>query len=201
MPATFTLSERERIEARMRQVGYKLFTTQGLKETSLEEITTSAGVAKSSFYVFFASKEQLYLELLAAEAPAIKKRVLAIFEREHDARKAIESFLRTMFQEFETNLLTKRLITHRDELELIARKVTPEDLERKFTEGQLPVQEFIRRMQKQKKIISGDPAVLEGTIRSVFFLLLHQDELGAHYPAVLEQMIQVVARGLATKPK
>ncbi|MGU9074110.1 TetR/AcrR family transcriptional regulator, partial [Clostridium perfringens] len=36
------------------------FIDKGFKSTSLEDITSSVGIAKSSFYIFFESKEMLY---------------------------------------------------------------------------------------------------------------------------------------------
>ncbi|WP_218017031.1 TetR family transcriptional regulator [Halalkalibacter krulwichiae] len=46
-----------------------------LRVTSLENITSSVGIAKSTFYVFFKSKEMLYMELLANEGEQIEMQV------------------------------------------------------------------------------------------------------------------------------
>ena len=39
---------------------YKLFTTKGISDTSISDITNSAGVAKGTFYYHFSSKEEIF---------------------------------------------------------------------------------------------------------------------------------------------
>ena len=58
-------------------VARQLFVTKGLKKTSLEELTSSVGIVKSSFYTFFESKESLYLELLELEARGMEERMVS----------------------------------------------------------------------------------------------------------------------------
>ncbi len=76
MPPAFTAEEKARITALLLETGAKLFTGQGLRKTSLEELMAPTGVAKSSFYVFFDSKEALYLELMLRQSGEVKRRVV-----------------------------------------------------------------------------------------------------------------------------
>lgn len=47
----------------------------GFKNAYFEDIISSVGNAKSTFYVFFESKEMLYKELLAYKGEQIEKQV------------------------------------------------------------------------------------------------------------------------------
>ena len=68
--------EKARITRLLLENGEKLFTSQGLRKTSLEELMAPTGVAKSSFYLFLDSKEALYLELMLRQSGEVKRRVI-----------------------------------------------------------------------------------------------------------------------------
>jgi len=52
----------ERTRARIREVANALFLKQGYEATTVDAIVAAAGVAKGTFYVYFARKEDLLLE-------------------------------------------------------------------------------------------------------------------------------------------
>jgi len=56
MVRAFTENEKALLRQRLLEIGRDLFITQGLKKTSIEEITQPLGIAKSSFYLFFPPK-------------------------------------------------------------------------------------------------------------------------------------------------
>ncbi len=195
---TFTPAERESIRATLLETGRRLFTTYGLKKTSLEELTQPAGIAKSSFYSFFDSKEELYLELLALEGPRIEQQIMQPFVSASAPRQAIADFLRTFIAELEHNPLTKRMLTNPEELQMVAQRVEPLHLERKMRQGVLPIIGVVQRWQAEGKLIAADPTVIGGVIRAVTMLTLHQEDIGPTiYPAVIDLIIDLVARGLS----
>lgn len=98
----FTELEKENIREELLKVAYRLFIDKGLKSTSFEDITSSVGIAKSSFYIFFESKEMLYMELLAREGEQIEKKVWTKVTAANDIRSAIKIYLNEMTLELET---------------------------------------------------------------------------------------------------
>ncbi len=50
---------------------YKLFTTKGISKTSVSDITTDAGVAKGTFYLYFKDKYDLKDRLVAHQSSKI----------------------------------------------------------------------------------------------------------------------------------
>ena len=68
MPSAFSEEERSQITEQLLDTATHLFSTQGLRKTSLEELTAPAGIAKSSLYAFFDSKEDLYFEAMLRRA-------------------------------------------------------------------------------------------------------------------------------------
>ena len=59
MAVAFRPDEKDRIVRVLVETAERLFATQGLKKTSLDELVQPAGIAKGSFYAFFDSKESL----------------------------------------------------------------------------------------------------------------------------------------------
>ncbi|WP_461829779.1 TetR/AcrR family transcriptional regulator, partial [Aquifex sp.] len=49
---------------RLLEAGKKLFAQKGYHKTTIEDITKEAGVSHGTFYVYFKSKKEFFLELL-----------------------------------------------------------------------------------------------------------------------------------------
>ena len=193
----FTETEKSHIRDQLMKAGREWFVRQGLKKTSIEDLTRSAGIAKSSFYGFFGSKEELYMELLMEERGRLRGEISAV-SLAGDERGAVERFLRTVVREFETNPLTRRLATHPEEWQAVTRRVPPEVTKANVEDSTDAVSYFIRAGQEAGVVSDGDPEILAGVIRSVVMLTIHKDDIGREiYPAVLEKMIQLVATGLS----
>src|SRR5512145_1088453 len=64
MPKAFSDHEKEDIRAQMLDKGKQLFEKQGIKKTSVDELAHAAGISKGAFYLFYESKEELFMEIL-----------------------------------------------------------------------------------------------------------------------------------------
>ncbi len=53
---------------------YKLFTTKGISDTSISDITNSAGVAKGTFYFYFHDKQDIIDHLIARKSENLLKK-------------------------------------------------------------------------------------------------------------------------------
>ena len=62
MALPFTDKQRTTIRERLLRSAMKYALKTGMKKTSLDMLAADAGIAKSSFYKFYDSKEQLFLE-------------------------------------------------------------------------------------------------------------------------------------------
>lgn len=61
MPQPFTQEQMERIRGLLFESACRYAIQTGVKKTSLEQLTTDAGISKSTFYKFFDSKEELFI--------------------------------------------------------------------------------------------------------------------------------------------
>ncbi|TCP49953.1 TetR family transcriptional regulator [Tamaricihabitans halophyticus] len=197
MPPKFTEAERVRITDALRAAGYELFTTQGIRKTSIDELVSSAGIAKSSFYVFFESKEHLYLELMIRQAPEIGRKLLPAAQEAPDARTGLVNLFTRSWELTDADPLYRRLIKHPEDLKLVHRRVmTDEEIARVHPHIMRPMIEFIEHWQDEGQLVAADPRVVLGVFRAASLIAQHADEFGELYPQVAELLKHAVAAGL-----
>jgi AcrR family transcriptional regulator len=118
----FSDQERSLILERLLEAGHRRFSAFGLKKTSVAELADDAGIAKGSFYAFFGSKEELFLEVAAVHArtasEAIAAQTLAISGYGRDglralildgARTVAEGRAHSVFREEDARLARQRV--------------------------------------------------------------------------------------------
>lgn len=59
-----TEEKKEEKKSKLLETSFKLFTKKGIKDTSVEEITKNAGMAKGTFYLYFKDKYEVQDELI-----------------------------------------------------------------------------------------------------------------------------------------
>ncbi|WP_214406705.1 TetR/AcrR family transcriptional regulator [Pseudonocardia lacus] len=197
MAVAFDAPDRQRITEALVVAGAELFTTQGLRKTSLAELAAAAGIATSSFYAFFPAKEALYLELLLRRAPAHADR-LAEAVAQRPVRAALVAVMRTTVDLLDGDPLYRRLLTHPEELAAVARRMGAEELRRVEPVLLGPLLEFVEGAQRAGELVAAPPMAVVGVLRMVGLVVLHRADHGAQYPHVLELTIQSLATGLVT---
>ena len=168
--AKFTELEKERIREELIEVAYRFFIDKGFKSTSIEDITSSVGIANSSFYIFCESKEMLYMELLAREGEQIEKQVWPEVMAAKDIYTAIKTYLNKMSMELESKILTQRLIYDLEEYNIVSRKLNPQYIGSESLRSIVPLMEFIKTRQDSKEIIDEDPNVIAGVLRAALLI-------------------------------
>lgn len=201
MARGFTDEERRRLRAELLAAGRNLFTRYGLKKTTLRELTEPLGIAKSSFYLFFDSKEDLYWQMLLEEAPVVEAKVRAAIAVADNIPAEVESLLWTIVHEIETNDLYRRLLDHPEELEAVLHRLPPEETEAKVQGSLAMILDYVRAWRSAGQLIEARSEVIAGALRAVTLLTLHRDEIGAAvYPDVMDLLIHAVAAGLTDVP-
>src|SRR4030095_16737586 len=95
MPKAFSEHEKEIIRSQMREKGKDLFEKQGLKKTSVDELTAAVGISKGAFYLFYESKEELFLEILEQLEQEIQTKILEFtIKSKVNTRKNVSDLLK-----------------------------------------------------------------------------------------------------------
>jgi AcrR family transcriptional regulator len=192
----FNETERAHIREGLLDAGRELFARYGLQKTTIEDLTEPVGIGTSTFYQFFDSKDDLYVEILEAEEEAIAERVVgSSFEATEDPKVAIEAFLHAIFEEIETNPLIRTVMVE-DELDRLERQYSEAELEQNRREELAFILPYVERWQAEGRLREADAEVIGDALRAIPFLTLHQDDIGDRYGEVRDLVIEAVADGL-----
>ncbi len=198
MPRAFTEVEKEKIRERLFAAGRSCFTRYGLKKTTIDDLVKLAGIAKSSFYLFFESKEGLYAEILLAELPAIAQRLIdGSFGAIDDTREALLSLLHGIVHEIETNEFARIQLDDPGQLVQMMRTLDIGDIVERSMELYAPLIQEIVKAQARGEIIPGNPQEILYSLGMIKLLPLGRDSISEElYRLLLEFLPQVIADGL-----
>jgi len=143
MPRAFNQTEQMAICDGLKAAGRQYFSAQGVVRTSVEQLTTAAGIAKGSFYKFYASKELLFFELLEESQNRIRSLYLSPSKKQAEKnRKSFEIITRKVFEEFCSDPFI-HIMSKEHELLAITRKVPTGYLQRHQADDRAFIKELI----------------------------------------------------------
>jgi len=198
MPRAFKEEEKERIRAKLLEAGRSCFLRYGLKKTTIEDLTGPAGIAKASFYLFFDSKETLFVEIFMQEMPAMMERLLdASFRATADAREALIRLMKAIVYEIESNEMSRMMLDDPSELEKIAAGLDYAAVLRQSADLFAPLLEEVAKAQARGEIIAGDPLQLTYSLGLIKLLPVNRDRIPQEmYDQLFELAPQIIADGL-----
>ena len=193
MPKAFSEREKETIRAQMRAKGKKLFEKQGLKKTSVDELTAAAGISKGAFYLFYTSKEELFMEILEELENDFRLRIFDIsISPQEDARTLLARLLKSALLTWDRYPLLKNF--GMADYEYLARKLPPDRIRAHVNQDNEFVTDFIKRIKREGIAIKASPHVISNLMKSLFFVSLHREDLGeADYVETMEVLADIVA--------
>lgn len=198
--AKFTEEEKEKIYDSLMEHGRQLFSTHGLKKTSIGDLTKAVGIAQGSYYLFFQSKEELYFAVLGQEEEAIRTYLVEkYFASGTFTKEQFREFLRESFAIMEENPFIQQL--HQDGLlETLFRKLPADTLEQHFADDSAFLLPFIEKAQAKGMLIQTKPETIVSLIRSIVLLSLQKEKIGVdHYEKTIELLIELITNGLMNK--
>ncbi|NOZ36442.1 MAG: TetR/AcrR family transcriptional regulator [Chlorobi bacterium] len=92
----------EKTREKILQVADRLFGHYGFYKTSMDEIAKIARKAKGSLYYHFASKEELFKEVVAKEIQNLKRELNEVVNSDINAKNKIKAYLMKRMQIIET---------------------------------------------------------------------------------------------------
>jgi AcrR family transcriptional regulator len=130
----------------------QLFSEKSYHDVTMDEIAEKVGVAKGTIYLYFESKEKLYLEILEEGFESIESLIEKEIEKGESAPQKMKKVLKLIFSFYRQNLDVLRILS-RDETHLIREHF-------EFTEHWRH-----RRVKLYKKIL--EKGVKEGSFRPI----------------------------------
>ena len=193
MPKAFTEHEKQLIRAQLLEHGHKQFAAHGLKKTTVEELAAGAGISKGAFYLFYASKEALLMDVVEQAEQQFRQAVLAVVDRPGPSPRA------RLFAVLHKALTLWRTIPvlqifTRSEYDLLVRKVPAEKLQEHLLSDREFVTELIACCQSAGIPIQALPEQIDGLLHAIFFTSLHEDDFGpTGLTGSIELLLELVA--------
>jgi AcrR family transcriptional regulator len=198
MPRAFTEKEREKIRRSLIRSGRTCFLKYGIRKTTIDDLVTMAGIAKGSFYQFFTSKENLYLELFMQEIPAMMARLLdTSFGSTDNTRDALILLMKGIAREIETNQLARLILDDPTEVERFLSTHEYETLVQEISVAYGPMIASIKVAQERGEIIAGDPYQIAYCLGMTKFLAVYRESMPVQmYESMIDFAPEVIADGL-----
>jgi AcrR family transcriptional regulator len=194
MPRGFSEREKTLIRAQLLAKGRDLFATQGIKKANVEDLTKAANISKGAFYQFYDSKEALFFEILGQFEDEYHAGLLEAAARPSASpRQQVKDVLMQAFTLWRTNPLFTNF--NQKEFEYLARKLPEELLQVNLNKDEVFVARLLGLWREQGVEIDCQPALFVGLTRALFFMSLHERDLGPGvYPDVIAFFIDAIAQ-------
>jgi Transcriptional regulator len=177
--------------------GKELFSSKGFKDTNVSDITKMAGIGVGTFYNYYSSKEQLFMEIFMKENEELKKS-FKIIDIGTDPVKVIMEMLSLNYAGINSNPILKewnnrdlfgkleKLYYEQGGMKSIAELMNSDTIE------------LIKSWKADGKIRNDlDDDLILAIFTAIPFIDLHKEEIGVqHFPQIMYYITEFIMKGL-----
>ena len=175
MPKAFTEQEKELIRKRLLEQGYKQFSAYGLRKTNIEELAEAAGISKGAFYLFYASKEALFMDVVEQVEHRFRQEIFAMVDLPGSSPRAhLFAILHKGFRLVKAIPLLQFLTG--SDYDLLFRRLPPERLQEHLANDRSFFIELITRCQNASIPIRVPPAEIISLLYPLVLTILHEND-------------------------
>lgn len=151
-------------------------------------------ITKGSFYSFFGSKEDFFVEiLLQTERKVHEKLEEELFASELPVKEAfVDALSRQLLYLQNTPIL--HILTQPEDYQFLFRKIGSAQMEKLFAADEQYIERLLEKAGAYTPVREIEPAVLTGTMRGISLLLLHRKEIGE---SVFEDSLRLILTAMA----
>ena len=199
---SFTDEEREVIKRKIIDRGKECFARYGIKKTGIEDLTEDLGIAKSSFYSFFNSKEDLFLQIFKEEKEALKNSILenSFLKYRTEPDKAIKAYLRHVLKIVDDNPIWRKFVIENESLELTISRFSEEEIKNIHEDSVAIILPFFEEWGKKGLLIDKPAKILAETTQAVIFLIHFKDKIvDDDFSEIMNILIDMLANNIVKK--
>ncbi len=191
MPKGFTEAEKDQIRAQLLAQGRAFLATTGIRKTSVDDLTAAVHISKGAFYLFYPSKEELFLTIFEQMEAAYHATLLEVAAQ---ATGSPQERLHIFFDQAFALWRSSPLFRHFGEAEYayLLRKLPPERVEAALHTDERFVAALLACWRAHEIPLTVDPALFTGLLRALFFVSLHSEDIGPAYPETLRLLIDLL---------
>lgn len=193
-PRAFTPEEKERVRERLIAAAQKFMATTGIKKTTVEDIAKSAGISKGAFYLFYDSKELLFMDALDDAQQKIHDSMIERIRQCPDKRSGFADIVLAMYRDF---MAKPYLVTiSGEEYEAMLMRVPRERIYEHIAKDDAASNRFCAELGVSAEI---SPELLSAVLRLLFLGLLRRSEVGELADEAFEFALKALADKLFTE--
>ena len=179
------------------QCAKELFSAKGFKDTNVTDVTEMAGIAAGTFYLYYPSKEHLFMEIYLDENDKLKHAIMENVDTEGEPLQVIQQLMQQNMAGMAANPILREWY-NKD----IFRKIEEKYREKSGLERvdflYASFLEIIRKWQAQGKMRADIAAeMIMALFSAVIVMDLHKDEIGFQYfPQIQMHLTDFIMHGL-----
>jgi AcrR family transcriptional regulator len=174
-----------------------LFSDQGFKTTNIAEITACAGTAVGTFYLYYDSKDALFMELFLEENVRLKKQILELVDPSGDPMTVLQQMMGLNLQGMQANPILREWYNREVFEKIETRYREAHGIDRMdFLYGEFLV--LINQWQDQGKMRADiDAEMIMALFGAIINLDTHKEEIGLQFfPEIQALLAEFVMKGL-----
>lgn len=187
------------IKSDIYKYGKALFSSKGFKKTNIKEIAESVGIGVGTFYNYYTSKEQLFLEIYIQENENLKKLLMESIDLDQEPLKVINQLIMGNVEAIQINPILKEWYSQNfyKKLEQYYRNEGSKSID-SFRDFYI---DLFKKWKAQGKIREDiDEDLLPVFIDSLICIDTHKDDIGIQYfPQLIQYLAEFIMQGLTNK--
>jgi AcrR family transcriptional regulator len=199
MPRGFREHERVLINERLLAAGREALTRRGMKKTSVEELTAAVGISKGAFYLFYASKEELFFAVIQRFEAEYQAHLLAQASLAGgEPHTKLIAFLRYAFSLWREEPLFRHF--QREDYSALVERLPPTVVAQALRSDVQFAGQLLAHWAADGVASQLDPPLLTALLRALFLISLHNEEFDpVVYPRLIEVLIEMTALRIEQK--
>jgi len=193
MPKGFTEREKELIRSRLLEAGFKQFSTYGLQKTNVEELASAAGISKGAFYIFYDSKETLFMDVMEQVEQRFRGEIISAIDLPGpSARLRLFNVLKKAFELLEA-IPILQFITGRD-FDVLFRRIPADIFKEHMASDRRFFSELVEHCRRSGIPIRAEPAEIVSLLYPLVLTVLYKDSfIGSSFGASIDLHLELVA--------
>ena len=188
-------------KAEILRCGRELFSANGFKDTNVSDITQKAGIAAGTFYLYYPSKDELFMEIYNEENVKLKREIMAALNLDGDPMTVIAEMIRLNYEGMTANPILREWY-NRDVFTRIERKFREQNGLEKVDFMYASFAEVVKKWQDDGKMRADiDSSMVMAIFAAIVNVDTHKEEIGLQYfPALMGYLTEFVMSSLLTRP-
>lgn len=191
MPRAFNERERNLIKERIRKAAASLMIRNGVRHTTIDAIVKSAMIPKGTFYLFYATKEELLFEVLENEHEKMEKSILEQISKVNPSTINPDSATELIYSFYKMVDEHPLLATiSREDVTLISQRLPEERISKHLEEDRNMSAKLMRFLPLQDGITV---ETVSSSLHAIYFTMLHLKETADDKS---EELLKLIIRGI-----